>query len=89
MQMPTPCSGTVTIHRDNAMTCTNPDCPRHVTRDTWFGLHSNFLSCAAVHGPRGCSDCEFDSVVVDMAKWRHARRRAHPSMQDQVAPSAW
>ena len=72
MQKPMPCSGTVTVHRDNAMTCTSPACPRHVAQDTWFALHSSFLVCAVVHGPHGCPDCAFDHVVVDMAAWRRA-----------------
>ena len=90
MQKPLPCSGTVTVHRDSAMTCTSSTCPRHVSRDTWFGLHSTFLVCTMVHGSRGCPDCSFDDVVVDMSAWRKARYHNHPSVGgDRIAPSGW
>jgi hypothetical protein len=91
MQKPLPCPGTVTVHRDNATTCTSPACPRHVTRDTWFGLHTSFLVCTVVHGPRGCPDCAFDDVVVDMADRRRARHHDHlPARRPgRAAPSVW
>ncbi|MGA2521940.1 MAG: hypothetical protein ABSG81_14130 [Acidimicrobiales bacterium] len=80
-----PCSGTVLVHEDDAVTCTSDECPRHLARTKWFSVHSTFVPCRTVAGPEGCPDCDFQSpVIVDMAAWRRARYANHPSMQDAV-----
>ena len=86
------CPGTVIVHRDDAMTCTSRRCPQQLTREDWFKIHASFVPCSVAHRHSGgeCPDCDFGSVVVDLASRRvlAQRRRAllrdHPSMQPAV-----
>ncbi|HTT86987.1 MAG TPA: hypothetical protein VMF60_06450 [Acidimicrobiales bacterium] len=78
------CPGTVIVHRDDAMTCTSHRCPKQLTRGDWFKIHSSFVPCSVAHGGAECPDCEFGTVVVDLAQRLRARSGDHPSMQPAV-----
>jgi hypothetical protein len=78
------CPGTVIVHRDDAMTCTSRSCPKQLTRGDWFKIHASFVPCSVAHSAGGCPDCEFGSVVVDLAQRRRERFRDHPSMQSAI-----
>lgn len=54
------CFGTVVIHRDQSVSCTDDTCPHDLPRGTWFSLHSSFVRCSTALGGEGCASCEFD-----------------------------
>src|ERR1700719_1008601 len=54
------CQGTVVVHRDQSVSCTDDTCPRDLPRGTWFSLHSSFVRCSTALGGTGCLDCDFD-----------------------------
>ena len=57
-----PCSGTVVVHRDEAVTCTIDTCRRDLPRGTWFSLHDSFVYCPEWLGVgRMCPDCGFSA----------------------------
>jgi len=59
--MPLPeCLGTVVVHRNDVVTCTQTTCPRNVSLDTWFGFHSLFASCST----DDCPYCRFGVGTV-------------------------
>ena len=57
------CSGTVVVHRDQSVSCTDDTCPRDLPRGTWFSLHSSFVRCSIALGGDGCLYCEFGAPV--------------------------
>jgi hypothetical protein len=55
------CPGTVIVHRDMAVSCTNASCCHSVPRTGWFGLHSTFVPCGEIFGGgEFCRDCGFE-----------------------------
>ena len=53
------CPGTVVIHQDESVSCTENTCPGDLPRGPWFSLHSSFVRCSAALGGSGCPSCEF------------------------------
>src|SRR5579863_2329658 len=57
------CEGTVVVHRDDSVSCTDDRCPHDLPRGTWFSLHSSFVRCSTALGGDGCLYCQFDAAV--------------------------
>jgi hypothetical protein len=58
--MPLPeCSGTVVVHRYDAVTCTSDSCPRDLAIETWFSLHTSFVTCSTALDTDECPYCGF------------------------------
>ena len=55
------CSGTVGVHRDEAVTCTDDTCPRDLPMAMWFSLHSSFVRCSAALDTDDCPNCGFEA----------------------------
>src|SRR5579863_1116656 len=54
------CQGTVVVHRDDSVSCTDDRCPHDLPRGAWFSLHSSFVRCSTALGGDGCPSSEFD-----------------------------
>ena len=68
------CFGTVVVHRDQAVSCTDDSCPTDLPRGTWFSLHSSFVRCSTALGGDGCVYCEFDApVTAGTRRWQPGR----------------
>jgi len=50
------CNGTVIVHRDRTMTCTELPCPQETGIGYWLNLHSAFMPCSTTLG-EGCPIC--------------------------------
>jgi hypothetical protein len=57
------CSGTVGVHRDEAVTCTSDNCPRDLSMAMWFSLHSTFVRCSTALDTDDCPNCGFETPV--------------------------
>jgi hypothetical protein len=57
------CSGTVGVHRDEAVTCTDDTCPRDLPKALWFSLHSSFVRCGTALDTGDCPNCGFETPV--------------------------
>jgi hypothetical protein len=53
------CSGTVVVHRSDAVTCTRDSCPRDLSLESWFRHHASFVTCKTDE----CPHCVFDAFV--------------------------
>ncbi len=54
------CSGTVVLHRGDAVTCSRGTCPKDLSKAVWLSLHWRFVRCVEVLGHGGdCLDCGF------------------------------
>jgi hypothetical protein len=51
------CEGTVVVHEDRSLTCTNSDCNIFVAVDSMVSWHARFLACRAVFTENGCPRC--------------------------------
>ena len=56
-------SGTVGVHRDEAVTCTSDTCPRNLPMPMWFSLHSSFVRCSTALDTDDCPNCGFETPV--------------------------
>ena len=76
------CPGTVTVHRDEAVTCSHDDCPRDMNRGRWFGMHARFVHCAEARDPVSrCPDCSFEAHVPATTSRRHHPLRSGQGRQ--------
>ena len=57
------CSGTVGVHRDEAVTCTDDTCPRDLPMAMWFSLHSSFVRCSTALDTEDSPNCGFETPV--------------------------
>ena len=57
------CSGTVGVHRDEAVTCTDDTCPTELPMAMWFSLHSTFVRCSTALHTDDCPNCGFETPV--------------------------
>lgn len=54
------CPGTVTVHRDLAVSCSADTCQRDLPRAYWFSLHGSFSRCTEARGAdETCPECGF------------------------------
>ena len=54
------CSGTVILHRGDAVTCSRGTCPKNLSKAVWLSLHWRFVRCIEVLGRGGdCPECGF------------------------------
>lgn len=51
------CSGTVIVHADQSLTCSDPACTQSEDRSAWIGCHALFVGCAALDGTALCPRC--------------------------------
>ena len=59
------CAGTVTVHRDHSVTCSDDACPRDLNRGRWFSMHTRFVQCAEVRDTtHRCPECAFEAHVA-------------------------
>lgn len=58
------CGGTVIIHVDGAVTCTNPECGL-VAGSEFVHSHTRFVPCAAVFVDEPCPPCAGQAPVGD------------------------
>jgi hypothetical protein len=55
------CHGTVVVHKDLAVTCTNEFCRSDMPRATWLSIHRYVLRCVDATGDSRCQLCDFES----------------------------